>query len=355
MDTLKLVLLGGAATAALALARPSVAEVPAPAPNPAPEAQAIQLRPAPQPQLELRAASQAKAAPTHDQFAQNTQDKPAAGPTLIPRAPATVPYDAKFDDPASPDYIAPGQPGAQHPVPEKLAKLLNSRKPSDGVPGTNQPWNLTWIPANGAAPPAPPVVGAQPLPPLPAAAAGARPFNLAWVGANGAPAPPLPPLPSAPGAVTIFGDATGAGTMSYNGKTYNIRGMTAEQRADLERKLAATGPAINKALADAHIDETVQKALASQDPKIREAVAKQLADLGPRIQSAVAAAHAQEEFQQRLAQIPQYQEAMKNIRERRADAEDQAATRLEEQAKRARERAKRDRENLNQPPQPPKN
>lgn len=351
MDTFKLVLLGGAATAAFALARPSVAEVPAPASNPAPQAQNVQLTPAPQPQLELSAAPQAKAAPVHDQLAQNTQDKPASGPTFIPRTPASVPYDAKTDDPASPGYIAPGQPGAQHPVPERLAKLLNARKAAGGVPGTNQPWNLTWIPADGA-PPAP-------------VATGAQPFQLTWVPNPNGPQPaappvvgavPLRPLPPAPGAVTIVGDSTGAGAVSVNGAVYNFRGITAEQRAELDRKLAAIGPAINKAITDAHVDEAVQKALASQDPKIREAVAKQLADLGPRIQSAVTAAHMQEDMQQRLAEIPQYQEAMKKIRARQADAEDQAAARLEEQAKRARERAKRDRESLTAPqPAPPKN
>jgi hypothetical protein len=152
--------------------------------------------------------------------------------------------------------------------------------------------------------------------------------------------------------VTVFGDSTGNGSVNVDGRVYNFRGMTAEQRAELERKLAAIGPAVNKAIADAHIDETVQKALASQDPKIREAVAKQLADLGPRIERAVAAAHMQEQIQQRLAEIPQVQEAMRKNRARRADAEDQAASRLEEQAKRARERAKRDRESLDQEPPP---
>jgi hypothetical protein len=361
---LKLVLLGGAATAALTLARPSVAEVPAPAAIPAHAAQVAVTRSDTDgdPAVATAKAESARpralargAAPQAIELAQQSVPaSPAVAAAPLPPlagAPAVpipsgdhqIPYNQVTDDPASPGYIPPGQPGAQHPVPAELAKRLNARKDPAA------PWTLSWCPAGTACP-------QPPAPPGPAAA-GARPFELTWLGANGAPPPvaPLPPLPGAPGAVTIFGDSTGNGAVSVDGRTYNFRGMTAEQRADLERKLAAIGPAVNKAIADAHIDETVQKALASQDPKIREAVAKQLADLGPRIERAVAAAHIQEDMQQRLAQIPQYQEAMKKMRARQADAEDQAAARLEEQAKRARERAKRDRENLTQPQPAPKN
>jgi hypothetical protein len=210
---------------------------------------------------------------------------------LIPGVAAQVPYNRTTDDPASPGYIPPGQPGAGHPVPAELAQRLNSRA------NPNAPWNLTWLP-NPNGPP----------------------------GFRGA-------------------------------------AMTPEQRADLDRKLAAIGPAIDKAIKDAHIDETVQRALSAQDAKTREEVARQLEQIGPRIQQAIANAHIQELVQQRLAQLgPEFEAQRKQAQERAAQAEERVAAQLEEQAKRARERAQRDRERLNtqpaqpaQPAQPPKN
>jgi iron complex outermembrane receptor protein len=60
-----------------------------------------------------------------------------------------VPYNQVTDDPASPGYIAPGAPGAQHPVPAGLATLLNSR-----TGGATAPWLLNWLPSiNGPLPP----------------------------------------------------------------------------------------------------------------------------------------------------------------------------------------------------------
>ena len=205
-------------------------------------------------------------------------------------APAQVPYNPVTDDPASPGYIAPGQPGAGHPVPPGLAKQLNGRQ----TPGA--PWTLQWL-----------------------------------------------PNPNGQSATFIGGR------------------MTPEQRADLDRKLAAIGPAVDKAIKDAHIDETVQKALSAQDAKTREEVAKQLQQIGPLIQQAIANAHMQELFGQRMAQLgPQMEAARKQAQERAAQAEDRVATQLEEQAKRARERAQRDRQSATvpqpaQPAQPPKN
>ncbi len=206
-------------------------------------------------------------------------------------APAQVPYNQVTDDPASPGYIPAGQPGAGHPVPAGLAKLLNARKD-----GATAPWTLQWIP-----------------------------------GPNGG----LPP----PGFI--------------GGR------MTPEQRAELDRKTAAIGPAIDKAIKDAHIDEAVQRALSAQDAKTREEVANQLQQIGPRIQQAIANAQIQELFGQRLAQLsPEAEAARKRAQERQAQAEERVATQLEEQAKLARERAQRDRQQLNAAPQPaptPKN
>lgn len=95
---------------------------------------------------------------------------------------------------------------------------------------------------------------------------------------------------------------------SFKGKNFSFTAMTPEQSAEL----AKIGPAVNKAIADAHIDETVQKALAAQDAKTREEVAKQLQQIGPLIQQAIANAHIQEQVQQRLSQLgPEIQEALK--------------------------------------------
>ena len=355
MDTCKLILLGGAATAALTLARPSVAEVPAPS---APAAQQVELSGAvpfdsetakSAQHLELggvgplpsgaKAAAPAqsgdpKSMQPHGQVYQFTlrhgadqasadrggvtefrlarQDgaapaaaasAPAIASTPLPPlppgpagattvfgvvAPGQVPYNPVTDDPASPGYIAPGQPGAGHPVPPGLAKQLNGRQ----TPGA--PWTLSWL-----------------------------------------------PNPNGQSATFIGGR------------------MTPEQRAELDRQTAAIGPAIDKAIKDAHIDETVQKALSAQDAKTREEVAKQLQQIGPLVQQAIAMAQIQEMVGQRMAQLgPQMEAARKQAQERAAQAEDRVAAQLEEQAKRARERAQRAREQLNtapQPAQPPKN
>jgi hypothetical protein len=202
MDTFKLALVGGAALAALALARPSIAQVAAP---PAPAAPAA-----------------------------------SAGQSI------TVPYNQATDDPASPGYIAPGQPGAGHPVPAELAKRLNARKD-----GATAPWTLDWQPA-AAAPPAPEAAQASP-----------------------APAAKLAEAEPAPGtriAVRIHDDGVGA----VQGPGDKEASMTPEQQAELNRKLAEIGPRIEKALKDAHIQETVAKAL--KDAHIDETVAKALKD-----------------------------------------------------------------------------
>jgi beta-lactamase regulating signal transducer with metallopeptidase domain len=181
MDALKLTLIGGLTTAALAVVHPSLAQTGPIASAPLPPVAAV--------------------------------------PPTIPVKPLAAP--------AAPTAHAP----AAKPAP---------------VPGTKQPLNMVWVP-----------------------------------NPNG----PLPPLPGAPGAVTIQGPP-----------------MTLEQRAELNRKLAEIGPTINKAIAEAHIDQTVQKALKDQDPKTREMVAKQMAELGPTIQKAIADAHISELVAKQMAE-----------------------------------------------------
>ena len=319
MDIFKLALVGGVAAAGLTLARPSVAEVPA-APSAA-DPQTQQAAPAAPP---ANAAPSAPAGATiryrvHDQVAPNIQgsgDKrttdqaiqlaqqdvpappaaaaaPAAATPPAPLAPRPgwgapvwipgpapgsaagmpgpmvveaqqVPYNPVTDDPASPGYIAPGQPGAQHPVPAGLAKLLNARA------APNAPWTLSWLPnSNGALPP-----GAR-------ASAGA--------------------------------------------------GMTPEQQAELNRKLAEIGPKISKALADAHISEQVAKSLAAAAPHVDAALEKQLAEINVAVQKALADARISEQLAKSLdAAKPQVDatvaETLKRVARDRAAHEQQPPT-----------------------------
>jgi hypothetical protein len=313
MDTFKLVFLGGAATAALTLARPSVAEVPTPDAGPA--TQHIELSaadaqpPSATQHLEFRHTAPAEATKnvrTRDQvyrFTVAAADKPAVGGARASSgadSETRLAQDLRAAPPVAPVEVQPAPPEA----PAAAAPPAPPAPPAPSVPPAfaAAPWTRTWVPnPNGQLPP-PVVVGGR---------------------------------------------------------------MTPEQRADLDRKLAAIGPAIDKAIADAHIDDTVQKALSAQDAKTREEVAKQLQQIGPRIQQAIANAHIQELVRQRMAELqPQIEAAMAQARENRrqgaeraAQAEERNAQRFEEQAKRARERAQRNRERLAepQPPQPPKN
>ncbi|HEY4029409.1 MAG TPA: M56 family metallopeptidase [Caulobacteraceae bacterium] len=237
MDTFKLLLLGGVATAALTLARPSVAEIPAP--------------PAP----------------------------PKAGPATpaTPVAPAASPISA-----SAPGHAARG---AQGPADPAVAA------------GASQ---VAFAEQDVPAVPAPPVVEAQP-------------------------APPVPPAPPTPRSLGVRDD----------------HAMTPEQKAELDRQLAQIGPTVDKAIADAHIQETVQRALAAQDAKTREQVARQLADLGPRIQKAIADAHIHELVAQRIAEIqPQIDAAVAQARDAGQRAAEQSA-RAEQLAQRTQERAAR--------------
>jgi beta-lactamase regulating signal transducer with metallopeptidase domain len=251
MDTLKLALLGGVATAALTLARPSVAEIPASAANPQPAAQAASPRPEPAP--------------------------------AIP--PAEKPFVRR-------DVVAGGD--ADRAGPHKLRRQgRNAAYVADG--DTVVTTLLNDPPGAAAAAPAPPAEAAPPAPP----------------------APPRVELRLRTG-----------------------RAMTPEERAELDRQLALIGPTIDKAIADAHIQETVQRALTAQDAKTREQVARQLAEIGPKIQKAIANAHIHELVAQRIAEVqPRIDEAMARAREANERAE-QAAQRAQERAERAAERAR---------------
>jgi beta-lactamase regulating signal transducer with metallopeptidase domain len=322
MDTFKLVLLGGAATAALTLARPSVAEVPAP---PAPPAQTLEFAQAAPDSttqhVELRQATPAEA-----------RQKPTTMQNVEPRqAPAGDANSVQFHNQVYQFTLRHG---------DEQANASGDGRAEPEVRLAQQ--DVPAPPAVSAAP-APPAVSVQPV----------------------APAAPAPPAPPRSGGAWTLGWMQNPNGQLPPPVVFGGR-MTPEQRADLDRKLAVIGPAIDKAIADAHIDETVQKALSAQDAKTREEVAKQLQQIGPRIQQAIANAHIQELVAARMAEIqPQIEAAMAQAREnsrrgldQAAQAEERNAQRLEEQAKRARERAQRDRERLNaqpQPAQPPKN
>ncbi|MGZ5986055.1 MAG: M56 family metallopeptidase [Caulobacteraceae bacterium] len=294
MDTLKLALLGGVATAALVLARPSVAEIPTPSEPNLAATQPDEVRPA--------APAEAGRVPT----------RPPSLDARHHRKPAIEPR------PAGPEDGVDAGPNIQ------FAELSFRLVPAEARAELRADLQ--------AAPPAPPADAAAPVPPATA----------------------LPPAPPQVGPNTFY--------FRVNPRFRNGRAMTPEQRAELDRKMAEIGPAIDKALKDAHIEEKVQQALSAQDAKTREAVIKQLQELGPRIQRSIAGA----QFQFRLAQLdPQMEANMREQRrqaqERQAQAEDRVAAQLEEQAKRARERAQRAREQLKElqsAPQPaptPKN
>lgn len=281
MDALKLVLLGGGATAALTLARPSVAEVPAP------QQAALQAEPA------------------------------------SPAPPAAVSEDA-VNSLLGHDKVATRHGDAEaSAVPDSRARSVVRFAVQD-APAPAAP------PAPAAAP-APPAVSVAPAPPPapapPRRGDGSAPWTMTWI-----PNPNAPPPPP----------------------EFQGRRLTPEERAELDRKLAAIGPAIDKAIKDAHIEETVRKALSAQDAQTREEVARQLAEIGPKIQRSIAGAQVQLRFAE-LA--PQIEAARRQAQERAAEADERVAAQLEEQARRARERAQRAREQLNapQPPPAPKN
>jgi beta-lactamase regulating signal transducer with metallopeptidase domain len=219
MDTFKLALVGGAALAALALARPSVAEITEPPSAPAgQEAQ----KPFVAPPASVAAA--AKAAP---------------GTTI------QVPYNPVTDDPASPGYIPAGKPGASHPVSAELAKRLNARR------DPSAPWDLKWIPnPNGSVPPAP---GAAPAPALPAA-------------------PPAAAVAPAASRTKISIRLQDAGVGARQGPGGQETALSPDQRAELNRRVAEIDPKLQKALKDARIEEAVSKAI--KDAHIEDTVTK---------------------------------------------------------------------------------
>jgi len=298
MDAFKLVLLGGAATAALTLARPSVAEVPAP--------------PAPVQQAELAPAAPATPAPS-------AASRPAERSAVAPAAKAVRPAPVSSDQHTARYHDGVYQFTLRH----------DDRVGDDVVKGSQVvEFALQDVPA----PPAPPAVGVAPVPPAPGAA----------------PLPPAAPFPLQPGQRRNFTLQLGPG--------WQANRLTPEQRAELDRKMAAIGPAIDKAIKDAHIEDTVRKALSAQDEKTREQVARQLEEIGPRIQREIANAQLGLRFAQIQPQIEaQMREQRRQAEERQAQAEDRVASQLEEQAKRARERAQRARDQLKelqQAPQP---
>ena len=124
---------------------------------------------------------------------------------------------------------------------------------------------------------------AAPPPPLPAPAAP----TLA------APAPP--PAPKAPRRTVVVDGGKVAAEVP-------AQALSPEDKADLDRQLAEIGPTVKKALADAHIQETVAREIAAQQERTHAEVARQLAEIGPKIQKAMADARIEERVAQHLAE-----------------------------------------------------
>jgi beta-lactamase regulating signal transducer with metallopeptidase domain len=246
MDAFKFTLVGGVALAALALARPSVADIPAPS-----AAQANQ-----QVQQAATAASPASA-----------DSSTLAGAKSLPQV-----HD-------------------QGPENKRAITLAQQ----DAPPNASR--TLQWLP-NPNGPAAPPAPGAEPAPAnAPAAALVAL--------------PPLPaPLPGQPQPRVVVGFNRDDGAP-----------LTPQERMELNRQLAAIGPKIEKALADAHIDEVVAKAL--KDAHIDETVDRAVKGIQPTIQKAITDARIRDIVAQRVAAI------------------DVAVVRAQEDARRAEEQARR--------------
>ncbi len=309
MDTFKLILVGGVAAAALTLARPSVAETPAPSPSPGQTTRALDFT---------------TAAPSDD-----TGGPPAA--PAAPAAPAGTKITLRLHERTAVTIKGSGdrlQVAAQEvqAAPPEVKVDVQPAPPSDPPPAPAAP-------AAPAAPPAPSV---------------AAPWTRGWI-----------PNPNPNGPQPQARVRTGVPlTPEQRTKLAEL----GQQQAELNRQMAQIGPAINKAIADAHVNELVQQELSAQDAKTREMVAKQLAEIGPRIQRAIANAHVQELVAQKMAEIqPQIDAAIARAREngqlgqeRAARNAERAQERAQEQAKRAAERAQRQRDD-DQTSQPPKN
>jgi hypothetical protein len=132
-----------------------------------------------------------------------------------------------------------------------------------------------------------------------------------------APAPPAPATPKAPRR-NVHRSATTAATQAQP--------LSPGDQAELDRKLAEIGPTISRAIADAHIEETVQHAVAAHNAEVQARVAAQLAEIGPRIQKALADAHIDEQVARSLAEAqPKIDAAIAKANAKAAEAERRAA------------------------------
>jgi beta-lactamase regulating signal transducer with metallopeptidase domain len=149
------------------------------------------------------------------------------------------------------------------------------------------------VDAQNVAPVAEPAVTAAPLPPpdVPAVA----------------PAPPVAATPAVPATpvspvvqVRVVRHRHGVRT-EQDVNVDRVQIDAAMERARMaEAELRKVGPQIEKALADARIDEKVAKAMADLDPRVRAEVARALAKARPAIRQAIADAHISEKVAQAL-------------------------------------------------------
>jgi beta-lactamase regulating signal transducer with metallopeptidase domain len=160
---------------------------------------------------------------------------------------------------------------------------------------------------------------APPAPPGPAIA-------VKPLAAPAAPAAPAPPAPfrSRDHQIDINGDRT-----VVDGQ---VRRLTPEEKAALDRELAEIGPTVNKAIADAHIQERVAKQVAAENARTQAEVARQMAEIGPTIQKAMADAKVSEQVAKRMAEIQPRIDAALAKAQAAAEKGRAAAERAREQA-----------------------
>jgi hypothetical protein len=180
-----------------------------------------------------------------------------------------------------------------------------------------------------------PTIDAKPLPPVAAVPATPPIAPIAPVAPAAKPAPPAAPharFKTSEHQIDINGDRT-----VVDGQ---VRRLTPEEKAEIDRELAQIGPTVHKALADAHISELVAKQMAAQNAQTQAEIARQMAELGPRIQKAIADAHINEVVAKKMAEVqPRIDAAVA-----RAQA---AAEKGREAAERAREQTDKERPDRN--------
>lgn len=175
-----------------------------------------------------------------------------------------------------------------------------------------------------------PTIDARPLPPVAAVPATPPVAPIAPVAPAAKPAAPAAPharFKTSEHQIDINGNRT-----VVDGQ---VRQLTPEEKAEIDRELAQIGPTVDKAIADAHIQERVAKQVAAQNARVQAEVARQMAEIGPKIQKAMADARISEQVAKRMAEIQPRIDAAMARAQAAAEKGREAAERAREQADRA--------------------